>query len=65
MLTYLVNGTKRRYPEGEAPEGAVLLTKKKVETVEPVVTETKKVEEPKSKAIKTPANKARKAGSNK
>ena len=56
---YLVDGTKRRYPEGEAPEGAILLSKK----VEPVKAET--AEEPKTKAVKKPANKARKAGSNK
>lgn len=62
MLTYMVNGTKRRYPEGEAPEGAVLLSKKKAE---PVKVEPVKKAEPKTKAIKKPANKARKAGSNK
>lgn len=61
MKTYLVNGIKRRYADGEAPEGAILLTKK----IEAPVKEEPKTEEPKTKAVKKPANKARKAGSNK
>lgn len=63
MLTYSINGMKKRYPEGEAPEGAVLLSKK----AEPAKVEAKEEPkaEPKKKAIKKPANKARKAGANK
>ena len=61
MLRYMVNGTKRRYPEGEAPEGAVLLSK--IKDAEPVEAEAPKTVS--KKAVKPASNKARKAGSNK
>ena len=61
MKNYIVNGSMRRYPEGKAPEGAVPAFKapKPVKKEEPA---EKPVEK---KAIKKPANKAKKAGANK
>lgn len=68
MKIYLVNGEKRRYPDGKAPDGAVLLAKAKKPIVkaQPVKKEEPKEEKPavKTKARKT-QNKARKAASNK
>jgi len=66
MKIYLVNGEKRRYADGQAPEGAVLITKaKKPEAAKPIKKEEPKDEKPaKTKARKT-QNKARKAESNK
>lgn len=55
---YDINGDLRWFADGEAPEGAVLHSKKK--TAEPV-----KVPEPEIKAKKATANKAKKAGGNK
>lgn len=59
MKNYIVNGFMRRYPEGQAPEGAVLAGKaeKKAEPAKEELIE--------KKAIKKPANKAKKAGANK
>ena len=58
MKNYIVNGFMRRYPEGHAPEGAILVVK--TEKAEPA-----KEEPIEKKAIKKPANKAKKAGANK
>lgn len=55
---YNINGDLRWFADGEAPEGAVLHSKKKA--AEPV-----KAAEPETKAKKAPANKAKKAGGNK
>ena len=55
---YNINGDLRWFADGEAPEGAVLHSKKKV--AEPV-----KVPEPETKAKNATANKAKKAGGNK
>ena len=57
MEIYIVNGDARWYAEGEAPAGAVPYGKKP----EKAPVEEKPVE----KAIKKPANKAKKAGSSK
>lgn len=59
MKIYNVNGDLRWFADGEAPEGAVLHSKAK-KAAEPV-----KVPKPETKAKKAPANKSRKAGSNK
>ena len=59
MKIYSVNGNLRWFADGEAPEGAVLHSKAK-KAAEPV-----KVPKPETKAKKAPANKSRKAGSNK
>ncbi len=62
MRIYSVNGQKAWFADGEAPTGAILLTKeKKTQPVEAPVVEAP-VE---TKARKKPANKSRKAGSNK
>lgn len=58
MKIYDINGELRWFADGEAPEGAVLHSKKRA--AEPV-----KVPEPEIKAKKATANKSRKAGSNK
>ena len=58
MKIYSVNGDLRWFADGEAPEGAILHSKKKA--AEPV-----KVPEPETKVKKVPTNKSRKAGSNK
>ena len=58
MKIYDINGELRWFAEGEAPEGAVLHSKKKA--AEPV-----KVPEPETKAKKATANKAKKVGGNK
>ena len=58
MKIYDINGELRWFADGEAPEGAVLHSKKMA--AEPV-----KVPEPEIKAKKATANKSRKAGSNK
>lgn len=58
MKIYDINGELRWFADGEAPEGAVLHSKKRV--AEPV-----KIPEPEIKAKKATANKSRKAGSNK
>ena len=58
MKIYDINGELRWFADGEAPEGAVLHSKKKA--VEPV-----KVPEPETKAKKATANKAKNAGGNK
>ena len=72
MKLYEVNGIKRLYPEGQAPDGAVLVTKARpepkaskvvVEIDGEPVEETKK--ETKSKSRRSPRNKSRKADSNK
>lgn len=55
---YNIDGDLRWFADGEAPEGAVLHSKKKA--AEPV-----KVPEPETKAKKATANKSRKAGGNK
>jgi hypothetical protein len=52
----------RRYPEGKAPEGAVPAFKAVKPVKKEELTEDKPVEQ---KAIKKPANKAKKAGGNK
>lgn len=57
MKIYLYNGRKVWLDENNLPEGAVSCEPKRVEKAEPA--------EVKTKARKTPANKARKAGSNK
>lgn len=74
MKLYEVNGVTRRYPEGHAPKGAILVSKARpapkatparvVEDPEEVKVETPKAAEPKSKARKT-RNKSRKAENNK
>lgn len=65
MKIYIVNGVKRRYADGEAPEGAILCTKVKPIQAEPEKKEEPKEEKPaKTKARKT-QNKSRKAESNK
>ena len=58
MKIYDINGELRWFADGEAPEGAVLHSKKRA--AEPV-----KIPEPEIKAKKATANKSRKAGSNK
>jgi len=58
MKIYDINGELRWFADGEAPEGAILHSKKKA--AEPM-----KVSEPETKAKKATANKSRKAGSNK
>lgn len=58
MKIYDINGELRWFADGEAPEGAVLHSKRKA--AEPM-----KVPEPEAKAKKAPANKLRKAGPNK
>lgn len=64
MKTYELNGKLYRFPEGQAPAGAVIHSKAKKPQQEPApATETP--EEVKPKAKKAPANKARKAGANK
>lgn len=63
MKTYELNGKLYRFPEGQAPAGAVLHGKSKPKQEPAPVTETP--EEVKPKAKKAPANKARKAGANK
>lgn len=69
MKIYNVNGVLRRYPEGQAPEGAILVTKAKKPEAVKITPKEEKVDEPKtetkSKARRKPTNKARKAGSNK
>jgi hypothetical protein len=62
MKNYIVNGSMRRYPEGKAPEGAVPAFKAVKPVKKEELTEDKPVEQ---KAIKKPANKAKKAGGNK
>lgn len=65
MRTYEFNGKLYKFAEDKVPEGAVLHTREKAPVkAEPVKADDsdKKVE---SKAKKAPANKSRKAGSNK
>lgn len=60
IKTYLLNGMKFRFEEGEQPEGATLLEKKPVAKVKIVEPETKVVE-PKTKTV-TPKKKSTKKG---
>lgn len=64
MKIYSVNGVKRRYADGEAPEGAILLSKPDMIEIKIEKKEEPKDEKPKTKARQT-KNKARKAESNK
>lgn len=53
MKIYKVNGELRWFNEGEAPEGAVLVTKQKIVPVKEV--------KPENKTVKKAANKSKKA----
>lgn len=57
LKTYLYNGMKLEYEEGQQPEGAVEFKRSAAKAVEPPKA---KVEKPAVKAVK-PANKSRKA----
>lgn len=66
MKIYNVNGVLRRYPEGQAPKGAILVTKKKkpeAVKIEPDI-EVEQTAPVATKARRKPANKSRK-GDNK
>lgn len=64
MKVYIVNGQKRLYHEGKAPDGAILAHQPKAKAIKPVVKAEEKPEETKTKARK-PRNKSRKAESDK
>lgn len=64
MQIYLVNGVKRRYPEGEAPEGAVLVTKQKKVIIKEEPAKVEPVEEVKPKRRRT-SNKSKKVEADK
>lgn len=64
MKIYLVNGQKRLYHEGKAPDGAILAHQPKTKAIKPENKAEEETEDIKPKARK-PRNKSRKAESNK